>query len=1195
MHLSKLELFGFKSFANKTVVNFTKGVTAIVGPNGCGKTNIVDALRWCLGEQKSSTLRSDKMENVIFNGTRLKKPMGMAEVSLSMDNDKGVLPTEYSEITITRRIFRSGESEYLLNKNICRLKDITNLFLDTGIGTNAYSVIELKMIETILSSKAEERRKMFEEAAGVNKYKIRRRLSLRRLDEVKSDLRRVEDIISEVEKQVRSLERQAKKADKYNQIRSVLQALEIDVAEREFTLSNQKLNSLQENRNTFEANKNQIDSTIKEQENYLLEIRKKNAETNDQLRAKLTEVSQIIEEIHSLQKDISVSEERLNSLSDNINRFGIDIRDYEQKIKESDDYIFKTSHDLNSLTENYQQNISVINDNDFAIEEKLTAVEKKRSIIKTINEKLKDLYRELTTDESLLKSYSEKLESTNKNIETNNSLIQDITNKIAKTVGFLEELGSEKKDVESKLLQSETLYADQQKAKKQLENELSKLKKEELEKKTILNGVKDKIDFFETLVTNLEGVPEGSRVLLENREWTKNDKTLFADVGHTEEKFRNALEASLKHVLNNLLVENFEELGNAIEYLKKNDLGKASFYLLEHLDNKSRSIFEKMLTRLIRRKSNKITREKEFLSWAGTLVETEPKWKPYFEKLLSSTVVVNSLNEAFTLHNKYPDFDIATLNGDFVRSNGIVEAGSLPKMSESLFGRKKMLENYRGDCLELERELVTLDEQIVGIENELERIDLDYISEQGKIYLNDLNNIDKQISQFEFENEKSSEEIDKLRVIIQQNVNSSNEFDSEIGTLSGKIEHLNLDIKKLEEEHHVHEEGLTLAVRDLENSRSEQNEFNLEIERLKGKISTFENSIRQTDEIKYSLVNSIENRKSDIERIEIEINSLTLKNEKSKTKLLELEESRNAITLEKTDIETKLTEMRNESSKLEDELNELRNQRVHISDKIHEFDVQSNRLSLKVENLSEHIKEEYSIELEIKHFDDLDSFNYEEKSREVSSHKEKLKNLGPINLLAFSEYEEEKERYDFLKKQQIDLIESEKDIIKTIEDINKTAETLFIETFEEIRANFKNIFQTLFNPGDEADLILEENSDPLESKIEIIAKPKGKRPTSIELLSGGEKTLTAIALLFSIYLVKPSPFCILDEVDAPLDDANIDRFTKLVQEFSSTTQFVIVTHNKRTMEAAQNLYGVTIQDEGISKLVGVQFNEELQF
>jgi len=1194
LYLSKLEIFGFKSFANKTTVNFTKGITGIVGPNGCGKTNIVDAIRWVLGEQKSSTLRSDKMENVIFNGTRHRKPMGMAEVSLTIINDQGILPTDYSEVKVTRRIFRSGESEYLLNNNICRLKDITNLFMDTGLGSNAYSVIELKMIETILSSKAEERRKLFEEAAGVNKYKLRRRLSLKKLDDVKSDLTRVNDIVSEVEKKVRSLERQAKKADKYNQIQSVLREKEINLAEHEFTLYSRKMAQLKERREQLSLRKNEIDTSIRGIENQLITFRNSILDVEEKLRIKRQEISRVTGNLHEIQKTISVNEERLNSYSTNIERYKKEIEDLSEERDENISLIHENENKIISLQEELAEREKEIDSFGDGLELLKADVDNKRNELKAKSEEVVNKITEINSVKSRLQNLERNREQIDARIRKINDRIEKITNDIAKSVGYSEQLQQEREQVEAQLKESEKLYAEKQAEKENLEKQLSELRQQELEEKGLLQNLQNKIELLQNLINNLEGVSKGSKILLESKTWTEKEKTMFADAGSAkDDKFRFALEAALKNVLNNLLLEDFSDLKKAIEYLRKNELGKASFYLLSNQKKKGGLV--NLITNFSKnRQTKKIAKEPAFLGWCSELIKTTEKWQPYFKKVLDSIAVVDTVDNAIELVAKYNDINFVTLNGDLIKNDGVIEAGSAPTVDEALFGRKQLLKDLQNELPTIEAKLQEVKNKIANTEEKISQIDLKILSERGKVLLNDLNNIEKQISQYEFENKKANEEIDKAQSEIQELATESNALDNEANESNKIIEELTNEKDALSEKAAQIEEELRSLEEKYNAEVTRQNQVKLTYERLKGELKNLENAISRATKAIESIELNIEKRKSEIASSEEKIVSLENSLEDSQIEYDEIYAERNKLEEEEKKIEVELKEIKEKASELESEVSGIRSEREKISDEMHSIDIENNKISMKLDNLTAHIKEEYSIDLEIKEFEDLETFDYNFVSDEVHTLKMKLKNLGPINLLAYSEYEEEKERLDFLLQQRNDLVESEKDLINTIKEINETAENVFVETFEKIRENFQKIFRTLFNEEDEANLILEEGVDPLEAKIEISAKPKGKRPTSIELLSGGEKTLTATALLFAIYLVKPSPFCILDEVDAPLDDANIDRFTNLLREFSNNTQFIIVTHNKRTMEAAENMYGVTIQEEGVSKLVGVQFNEQLE-
>ncbi|VAX29664.1 Chromosome partition protein smc [hydrothermal vent metagenome] len=1193
MYLSKLEIFGFKSFANKTVINFNRGITGIVGPNGCGKTNIIDGIRWVLGEQKSSTLRSDKMENVIFNGTRKSKPMGMAEISLTLVNDKGILPTEYSEVTITRRIFRSGESEYLLNKNICRLKDITNLFMDTGMGTNAYSVIELKMIETILSSKADERRHLFEEAAGVNKYKLRRRLTLKRLDDVKSDLTRLNDIVSEVQKTVNSLSRQAKKADKYNQIHSILREKELDLAEREYSKFTLELSQLQETKIESDKQKEEIDLNTRNIENELISFRDKISSIEYELNGKRQELSDNTNKLHDKERNISVAQERDKVLRRNLDNYRLELEEFNFQKIENESTIETSKQLLTDYENQVREKQAQIDERHSVLETKKDELENFRESVKTETEKLNELERKISQIENKINNTKDLTEKSDIEIQKLNKFIQDTTSNIAKTVGYLEELTQEREDVERKIAESDAEYVAKENEKKELEAHLNDLHKQELEGRNIIAGIKNKIELIQSLVANLEGVSKGSKVLLENSSWTENDRTIVADVGNTNEKYRLALNAALKDVLNNLFIEHLDDLKNAIEYLKKYELGKASFYLLKK-PNTHKGLIAKLTAFDKKRKAKKLTKGNQFIGWASEFVDTSDKWKPYFENLLANIAVTKDLESAVSLNEKYPQFSFVTLEGDFVQSNGVVEAGSSPQLDETLFGRRQLLEDLKNEYPKYEEDLRKISEQIAQTEDKLESINLYDLSDQGRTLLNDINNIEKQISQIEFEKKKANEEIEnaqrKINDFVSESFNQNSILDdlqNEYQSLALQRENIHSELKAKLNEQKEHEAAYNELL-------DQFNQSKLELERLFGQLQNTKEAIRRSEENREKIDHSIAKRENDISNTEDELVSLQNIIDENQIELDELKAVREQHLSDEKSINERLQAIKNESAQLERQLTDLRHNRQQLSDKIHSIEVKMSENRMRLDNLMESIQEDYSITLELKEFEDADEFNFEEVSAEVHSLKQQAKNLGPVNLLAYSEYEEEAERLDFLLKQRDDLIESEKDLINTINEINEAAQTVFIETFEQIRTNFKKIFESLFDTGDEADLTLQEGVDPLEAKIEIMAKPKGKRPSSIEQLSGGEKTLTATALLFAIYLVKPSPFCIMDEVDAPLDDANVDRFCKLLEDFSDNTQFIIVTHNKRTMNVAETMYGVTMQEEGISKLAGVRFTEDIQ-
>lgn len=1193
MYLSKLEILGFKSFANKTTIHFNDGVTSIVGPNGCGKTNIVDAIRWCLGEQRTSTLRSDKMENVIFNGTAHRKPMGMSEVSLTIENTKGILPTEYTDVTITRRIFRSGESEYLLNKNLCRLKDITNLFMDTGIGANAYSVIELKMVETILSSKAEERRTMFEEAAGVNKYKLRRRLALRKLDEVKADLTRVNDIVAEVTKNVNSLERQAKKADRYNKLAAELKEMELELAEREFSLFTEKIEEIKQSKIENLKKKEQLEAELTELSAHLHKTRDRLETIESDLKKRRSEVAEKTELLYSVVNEISVAEERKRSAASNIEKYKNEIAVLEQRIVETSLNIEDAKHRIAKLTAEIESRRVSQGDVKANLEKLQNSLEEKKSVYKKQSELIVKHYKAVSDKENELLNITKSLDEKNSQIAGLNNKVLQLTNDVAKTVGFIGNLSEEKDAVAKRLSESEEQYTKMAFEKETLEKKLNDLRAEELEFKSVITALVEKINFVQNLVDNLEGISRGTKSLIEDTSWAKGDVALLASVGSSSEEYRLAAEAALRYNVNNILITTLEDLSLGIAHLKQNDLGRASFYILADSDKTERGISRRIRMFLENRARNKLAKDSSFICWASDVIQTETKWREFFNRLLRNTAIIKDFDSAVKLSSRYPALSFATIDGDFLDSHGIIDSGASPQFSETLFGKKQLLEQLKSDLPSKKHELKKLSDQIAGLDEQIKGIDLKVISDEGKMLVNDLANIDKQISQFEFEKKKANDEIEKTYQLIREFASEANKLDNEKNKIADELNILMEEKASAESRLKATEEENLRTEKEYNSLIAYENEIKLELERGLGEVKNLDNLFTQSRINIDNLNSSITSRRAEILQTEKELSELEQIIKLKSTGLEKVKEDKNSLIGKLEEAESSYLRVKAEASKIENEQDKIRAAKDSILDINRDLEIKLNEFEIKKQNLDQHISEEYGLKVELKKFEDSASFNFDEKRNEVHELRQRIKNLGPINLLAYSEFEEEKKRMEFLVQQRNDLVDSEKDIVKTIEEINHAAHTQFMSTFDSIRNNFIRVFRSLFNPGDEADLRLEENADPLEGKIEIIAKPKGKRPTSIELLSGGEKTLTAIALLFAIYLVKPSPFCILDEIDAPLDDANIDRFTKLIKDFSNNTQFIVVTHNKRTMESAQTLYGVTMQEEGISKIVSVKFNEEL--
>jgi len=1003
----------------------------------------------------------------------------------------------------------------------------------------------------------------------------------------------VNDIVSEVSKKVSSLERQAKKADRYNNLFTGLREKELDLAEREMCLFSIQTVEANKLRDQDQHSKNLLESNIAKSNDEIESFKNSLTAAESKLKQKRDEVADCTEKAYNVKNIISISNERINSLLANSNRFTKDLGELKTQLEENAESIKSKNQELEETRE--KSRLKQLEQKHVLekVNEHKELLEGKRGKLKTHSDVAVIKLKELSNQENLLSNTQHALNDKNEEITRLNNKILALTNDVAKTVGFIENLTGERDSAAQKLEDAESNYTIKLIEKEELESGLNKLRESELELKSLVNGLEDKIIFIQNLVDNLEGVSKGTKFLFENNEWAANEIALLANVGNSDENYRLAVEAALRNNLNNILVFSLTDLKEGIKSLKENDLGRASFYLLNKDNVDKKNFNERIIEFFSNSKRKKIENSDGFVSWTSPLIKSDERWSRFFNKILRQSAVVKNLETAVQLSLKHPGYSFTTLSGDYADSSGIIESGAPPKVDDSLFGKKQLIGELKVKLPEKEKDLEDLSLKIKMQEEKINQIDLRLLSEEGKMLVNDLANIEKQVAQFDFEKSRADDEIENTHTLIKELAASANKIDNDRTELSTKLEKLyeekseeDLLKMQLEEEFNEYEEEYNSII-------SKSNVLNLELERFLGEIKSLDNSISQAGNNKETIKNTISKREADIKSAGDEISTIKITVEEKELDYSELENKKDELRKEEIEIESDYNKLKEEITELEKEQRKNINDKETVLDSIRDADIKLNEIKIKKENLVEQIDENYSITIEQKSFDDLDSFNFIEVREEVHNLKVKIRNLGPINLLAYSEFEEERSRMEFLVKQRDDLVESEKDIIKTIDEINNTAQAQFLETFNSIRENFIKVFRILFDPGDEVDLQLEKDADPLEAKIEITAKPKGKRPTSIELLSGGEKTLTAIALLFAIYLVKPSPFCILDEIDAPLDDANIDRFTNILRDFSKDTQFIVVTHNKRTMESAKTLYGVTMQEEGISKLVSVQFNEDL--
>ena len=1177
MYLSKLEIVGFKSFANKVNLSFDVGLTAIVGPNGCGKTNVVDAIRWALGEQKPSRLRSDKMEDVIFNGTKNRKPLGMADVSLTIENTKGILPSEYKEVVITRRVYRSGESEYYLNKTLCRLKDIKDLFMDTGMGSDAYSVIELKMIETILSDKADQRRLLFEEAAGVTKYKVRRKETFTKLDHVQQDLMRVMDIVKEVQKAVNSLERQANKAEQFNLISKELREKEIILLEREYYDIVHSIDPLKEKLSSAVDEKKKISDELSSEEILLDTLREELTSLEENLNDVQMELNEHQQKINLSQQARVKANERTNSLNEAIDRFTKDKEELQHQLPELEARSVELKTAIDQTHANVISSTAHYNEKKEELDAFTAELEKKKTDVKSKQDEVIALLHEISSKRNDYERTKARLENINGRLDYSGEESAIYTTEISKNSATVADLSAQDKDLRKKYAEAELVALNEESKKLSLQQEIESQRNSEFEIRSTIERRRSRLEFLKGLVESHEGFSEGAKYLIAHDEWNDVLQSTVADAFSADAKYRIAIEAALGEMASYIIVNTIGDAHRGVELLKSNDKGRATFVCMESVP----SLPDDKLD----------IKEKGVIARANDIIQCDQRYRVLRDFLLSGTMIVDTVQTASALVKRYSSLKCVTLDGELVTGSGIVRGGSNRVEDGGMLGKKSQIEELEKEIAVLTEQLDTLRKETAEKERMVSSIDVKSLFDGAKKIEQQMTSVEMRIAQIEYEKKRMAEN-------VQRNDAENTRLREEANSLGTELKNLQPLIETLEKKKSSAEQQSGAIASELETMEVMWNEFSkvatdaqLEMMRLENEEKNFARELEYTNATIANIRNTFEQRNTDIgnangEIIRLKENLLT-----NAAELEGLDSELKEIVERKRVVQSDFNAKRTQSHDIELKLKDARRLHDTSMSRSHELEMKISELTMRSQNIIARGKEEFDYVVELKVYAAEETFDIEEGKEEVRQMKDKIRSLGAVNFAAFDEYKTEKERLEFISTQREDLIESEKTLLQTIEEINNTAQREFLNTFEKIRENFITTFKGLFDEGDECDLQLEEGVDPLEAKIEITAKPRGKRPTSIDLLSGGEKTLTAIALLFAIYLVKPSPFCILDEVDAPLDDSNIDRFARIIRKFSDNTQFIIVTHNKRTMEAANAMYGVTMEEQGVSKLVSVRFNE----
>lgn len=1179
MYISELEIFGFKSFALKTKLKFSQGITCVVGPNGCGKTNVVDALRWVMGEQKSSTLRSDKMTDVIFAGSKYKKPLNYAEVALTIHNNRQLLSVAYENVLISRRLFRDGTSEYLLNNTPVRLKDIQDLFVDTGMSTDAYSVIELKMVEEILNENKEARKHLFEEAAGINKYKNQRKSAHRKLDATREDLTRLEDIIYEIDKKVSALKRQLNKYEKYREYTDELRDLEIVFAQWQWQDIQDLIIPLEE-----QLGRNQVRQT----------------ETGQQLGIEEAMLGRYKNDLEKMESDLEAVNETLGRLNHSLNENHSQIILWQEKIQNA-------NHSINRLTaekeqaqqrrlanEKIREDISAdLNANDPAIsrlrerqeelQQKLKAAEAKYADIHQTMEHLRNdligLQQKVREKEQLILRLEDQKKQKQQLFEENENRLMNARLRLEAHQSALNAASDELANLHEQLSRAEKAEATYKAATESQRNSLDNLKAQRIQLRGRIEQTRNELEFFQSIVESMEGFNPGVKYTMKELKHPGIRGTV-ADLVTVDEKYTQAIEIGLGNAARFLVSDTKDAALDVIEDLKAKRRGRVTIIPLDIIRDRYRE--PRPFTDI----------DKNVIGPATDFIHTAPELRILVDYFLGDLMLVHSLRDIADKVLRESRYRFVTPDGDYIEQKGLIKGGRNQRDNQQqILGRKEKIAALESELKEYSAALNSIDQQLMETESALAEAirQSEEYDRSLRTVRRDIQEQEKRRDTLEYARQHTDDSILEAQNHIAEYQSAIHDLDEQIGRTSVErdeteqaAERLRHKVARFQSDHQQ-----IITVRDdlnrgLQDIRVELISQEREKETIQYRYQNALDTINELTQRLTSIDKEINNQQTILREGESALTQLRLDRDQES---LAFDEQTEIRKNQSASIQSKKEQIRD----LELSITQQHRQRENVFQTLRDIEIRLSDIRMKQMQIKERMFDRYHIDITLRHFE-LPDMNRDELEQTLDKLHRRIELIGPINMAVKTEYDEENARLTFLQEQQNDLLEAEKSLIETIDKLDIEARKQFETVFAQIRENFHKTF-TLFFPNGSGDIRLVGNSDPLEADVEIFARPKAKEMKSLKALSGGEKALTAIALLFSIYLVKPSPYCILDEVDAPLDDQNIQRFTSALKHFTNTTQFIIVTHNKLTMKAANYLYGVTMEEEGVSKIVSVQFHD----
>lgn len=1167
-----MEIKGFKSFADKTHVLLDHPITGIVGPNGCGKSNIVDAIRWVIGEHKIKALRSDNLEDLIFNGSRSRSGSGMAEVSLTFENTRNLLPTEFTTVTITRKFYKNGESEYRLNDVTCRLKDIHNLFLDTGVSNDSYAIIELGMVDDIIKDKDGSRRRMLEQAAGISIYKARKKEAKQKLEATEQDIARIEDLLFEIGNNVRTLENQAKKAERYFQIKGEYKEVSVELAKASLEQFNDQYKELNEQHDRELDRKTELEAVVATEEAAVEQQKVKLIQREQELNGLQKQFNELVNRIRQLESDKKLAAQRLEHLKEREKSLTEFLAGADMQLKQLQESITFADRQIQEETEKLEELRDQLESLRDTVDEKREAFDSKKRIL----EQLRNEYQQKQRSQFDAEKKVAVADTSVMNLQRS---MQQITEERAQRAAQIAQLGSEKADTEEQVREKQDhlqdLIARHEEVKGRIlqsQEHLESLRSQLVDENRKLDSRRNEHDLLKSLVESLEGYPDSIKFLKKHKDWN-SAAPLLSDVFVVQNEYRTALENLLDNYLNYYIVDNIQEAVQAVQLLEQNKKGKANFFVLDRFAG-----YQPAEQPAI-----------EGLVPALSVVSVDEQYRPLAQHLLGHVYIAAEgadLAASELLNGNI----VVEKSGRMIRGRFSIGGGSIGLFEGNKIGRAKNLERLAQEIEELTQKTTALKQhiaetqtQITGFNQELNDKAIEQTRQEINRLQNQVLNLTNRIENFEHLNQTGAKRLQDLQEQLDHTHDSISDTRTELDEITGQLQAIQQKIRSAEAEFQTVEQEFNFATQQYNQQNIQYTRQQSKLESLKQELSFRSNQLND-------LQRQIASNKEQLQQTTLHLAETEGRLHGGDTELYELLSRKEKDERELNEKDRLYYEMRNGIAAQESQLNQKRREKEHAEVILNGIKDQLNEMKLRLAGLKERLNVEFRVNLdEILDEPRKGDLSVEELTAESERMKKRLENMGEVNPTAIEAYTEMKARHDFIVEQKTDLVNAKESLLATIEEVENTANTKFRETFDAVRENFIQVFKALFTEEDTCDLRLTDPDNIADSGIEIYAQPKGKRPSTLTQLSGGEKTLTSTAFLFAIYLIKPAPFCILDEVDAPLDDANVGKFTQMIRKFSDNSQFIIVTHNKQTMAAVDVIYGVTMQEAGVSKLVPVDF------